>query len=171
MVLITAGGLSVTVTVSPSHPSSHSASPYRSSWAADVPLFIKWNGAWNSEFSFVYTLTLAHNWLLERFLSHCHTDDLLALMEGKSSFRWSAVMLCLAVFCVCQEIRLEKFGNKGSIFVTNSLPIKVVTRLVSGLLHMRLVSYYFKETKRNQNASCVHWQLFFAVFIFNSCKC
>lgn len=32
----------------------------------------------------------------------CHTDDLLALMEGKSSFRWSDVMLCLTMLCMHQ---------------------------------------------------------------------
>lgn len=70
----TAGELSVTVTMlSPSHPSFNLASSYASSWMSDIALFIKWNGAWNSEFSFVCMLTLAHNWLLERFLSHSVT--------------------------------------------------------------------------------------------------
>lgn len=50
------------------HPSSfHLTSSYANSWTADSALFIKWNSMWNSEFSFVYMLTLAHNWLLKDF--------------------------------------------------------------------------------------------------------
>lgn len=104
----TAGGLSVTVTPTPSLPilpSFHLASSCASSSnALTFLLFIKWNGAWNSKFSFVYMLTGTQLIVRKISVPLCHTDDLLALMEGKSSFRRSAVMLCLAV---CQEIRLE----------------------------------------------------------------
>lgn len=95
--------------------SSHLAGSSASSRTSDIPPFIKWNGAWNSEFGFVYMLTMAHSWLLERFLSHCHTDDLSALMGGKSSFSPSAAILC---FWLLQYMWFTTQEWKGSFFFT-----------------------------------------------------